>query len=371
MPYKNKLPGKGTVGYDLLELTAISGELPSSQLSRLSGGNSYKETVVTLLKHQKLLKTYYHDGLRGYRLTALSKRLLCEENPKRFNFALTGTVDTNRIKSEITRRLRLHRIAEATITMKNAGVSIFRDERPDVFIPIQDEELHIRSPSFFNSREIKELGTVFTKIRGARSVGVLLTECEIFTIYNLGDSLMKWNYKSEMRTKALLKTVLCRERMPHQYSPESISGIVLANSMQIAYELLSNNGGKQYFILDGNYDNFYFLTNDHKGEAILKLLCYSELSSALNNVLTYDLEEPQHGLTIENDAIDENGNPVLISYTCNLPRIIRFNSALQLYGKKGTIICFDYQAEILKQYCSNSVEFQIIDFDKCKRRFLD
>ncbi len=125
MSYENKLPGKQTVGYDLLELTAISGELPVSQLWRLSGGNSYKTAVVTSLKQQKLLKTYYRDGLRGYRLTAHSKRLLCEENPKRFDFALTGTVDTNKIKSEITRRLRLHRIAETTVTMKNAGVSIF------------------------------------------------------------------------------------------------------------------------------------------------------------------------------------------------------------------------------------------------------
>lgn len=371
MSYENKLPGKQTVGYDLLELTAISGELPVSQLWRLSGGNSYKAAVVTSLKQQKLLKTYYRDGLRGYRLTAHSKRLLCEENPKRFDFALTGTVDTNKIKSEITRRLRLHRIAETTVTMKNAGVSIFRDEHPDIFFPIQDNELHIRSPAFYNSREIKELGTVFTKIRGARSVGVLLTESEIFTVYNLGDSLMKWNYKSEMRTKALMKTVLCRERMPHQYSPDSINGIIFANSMQLSYELLSNKDGKQYFISDGNYDNFYFLTNDEKGEAVLKLICYPELLSQLNCILKYDLEEPQQGLTIENDAIDENGNPVLFCYTFNLPKIIRFNSALQLYGKKGILICFDYQADILKSYCCDLIEFQTIDFEKCRRRFLD
>ena len=332
MSYKNKLPGKQTAGYELLELTAISGELPVSQLLRLSGGNSYKAAVVTALKQQKLLKTYYRDGLRGYRLTKRSKCLLCEDNPVSFNFALTGNVETNKIKSEITRRLRLHRIAETTITMKNAGVSIFRDEHADVFSPIHNNELHICSPAFFNSREIKELGTVFTKTRGARSVGVLLTENEIFTVYNLGDSLMKWNYKSEMRTKALLKTVLCRERLPHQYSPDSISGIVFANSMQFAYDFLLNKGGKQYFILDGNYEKFHFLTNDYKGETLLKFLCSPILSSTLNSILTNDLKYPQQGLTIENDAMDENGNPVLMSYTCNLPRIMRFNSALQLQG---------------------------------------
>ena len=122
----NLLPGKQTMGYKLLELTAISGELPANQLSRLSGGDSYKAAVITALKQKKLLTTYYRDSLRGYRLTGCAKLLLCERNPERFSFYLTGAVDTNHVRSEITRRLRLHRITETTITMMNAGVSVFR-----------------------------------------------------------------------------------------------------------------------------------------------------------------------------------------------------------------------------------------------------
>ena len=316
-----------------------------------------------MLKQQKLLKTYYRDGLRGYRLTAQAKGLLCEENPERFLFYLTGAVDTNHVKSEITRRLRLHRIAETTVTMKNAGVTVFRDERPAVFAPFWSGDIHIRSPSFFNSREIKELGTIFAKIRGARSVGVLLTEREIFVVYNLGNALMKWEYKSEMRTKALLKTVLCRERLPEQYSPDSVRGLIFGDTMELAYELLTNGGGKQYFVLDGNYESFCFLTNDRKGEAVLRLLCNPELAEGLNEILTGDLEPARPGFTVENDAM-EGGNPVLLCYTCDLPRIRRFQSALQLQNRRGTIICFDYQAETLRRYCGDTVRFQTIDFEK-------
>lgn len=364
----NALPGKQTKGYDLLELTALSGELPVGQLSRLSGGDSYKAAVITALKQKRLLKTYYRDGLRGYRLTPQAKRLLCAESPERFSFYLTGAVDTNHVRNEITRRLRLHRIAETTVTMKNAGISIFRDERPAVFAPVWSGDVHIRSPSFFNSREIKELGTVFAKIRGARSVGVLLTECEIFAIYNLGDALMKWEYKSEMRTKALLKTVLCRERLPDQYSPDSVRGLIFGNTMELAYDLLTNGGGKQYFVLDGNYESFCFLTNERRGEAVLKLLCYPELAESLDEILTGDLEPAQPGFTIENDAM-EDGDPVLLCYTCDLPRIKRFQSALQLQNKRGIIICFDYQAETLRRFCGDTVRFQTIDFEKWERRF--
>lgn len=131
----NGLPDRQTAGYMLLELVAISGELPADQLLRLSGGDSYKLNVVRILKAQKLLRTYYRDSLRGYRLTALSKKALCAESPERFSFALTGSSETNLVKSEITRRLRLHRVAETTVTMMNAGVHIFRDEKPAYFLP--------------------------------------------------------------------------------------------------------------------------------------------------------------------------------------------------------------------------------------------
>jgi dihydroxyacetone kinase DhaKLM complex PTS-EIIA-like component DhaM len=69
-------------------------------------------------------------------------------------------------------------------------------------------------PEFYNSREIKELGTEFVKIQGARAVGVLLTDEIVYVVYNLGSGLMKWNYKSEMRTKALMKSVLCASGCP-------------------------------------------------------------------------------------------------------------------------------------------------------------
>lgn len=115
MRHPENLPDKETAGYQLLELVAISGELPADQLRRLPGGDAYKLNVVRALKSKKLLRTYYRNGLRGYRLTSSAKEALLWENPARFSFSLTGASETNLVKSEITRRLRLHRVAEATV----------------------------------------------------------------------------------------------------------------------------------------------------------------------------------------------------------------------------------------------------------------
>lgn len=228
MDKENAICSKDTLSRNLLELTAISGEFPQKDLYRIAGGKSYKESVVGTLKREGLIKTYYRDSLRGLRLTCRAKRLLVQNSPERFKTLLTGKTDTNHIKSDLPRRERLHRIAGATVTMLNAGIAVFKDEKPDIFSPAPYGNMLTEpiAPAFYNSREIKEIGTVFVKIKGARSVGVLLTPRDILVVYNIGNALMKWDYRSEMRTKALMKTVLCRERLPC-YSGEDIKGLIL------------------------------------------------------------------------------------------------------------------------------------------------
>ena len=90
---------------------------------------------MTSLKKNGLLRTYYRDRLRGYRLGAKAKAALLDGWPERFSPYLTGDTDTNRLKSEVNRRLRLHRLAETYVTMDNAGIGLFQDEKPKVFSP--------------------------------------------------------------------------------------------------------------------------------------------------------------------------------------------------------------------------------------------
>ena len=95
----------------------------------------------------------------------------------------------------------------------------------------------------------------------------------------------------------------------------------------------------------------------------------SIMSEQLETILRTDLQDKDEGLPLENDAIDQQGNPVLFSYTCDLPRIKRFDTALRLQNKAGTLICFDFQAEALRRCCGEQVRFQTIDFEKWERRF--
>lgn len=119
------------------------------------------------------------------------------------------------------------------------------------------------------------MGIDTTKIRSSRSTGILLAPSGIFVTYNSSSALMKWRYKSEMRVKALIWSVICQQRLSSQFRHEDVHGLILGNSMDLAYQILTSTGGRKhdFFMLDGSYEHFLYLTNNHQGEVILALLC--------------------------------------------------------------------------------------------------
>ena len=141
--------------------------------------------------------------------------------------------------------------------------------------------------------------------------------------------------------------------------------------MEMAYKVLITPSNTPYAIHEDSYEHFYFLTNDSKGERLLQLFCNRSLCEQLNDILMTDLEEQDSTSSIENDAITEDGIPVLFAHTFGLPRIKRFKRGLDIRGAQGMIICFDYQKEVLERYFCEQVRFQTINFEKWEKEFFD
>ena len=104
-----QLPTDGTLPLLVLQIIAVSGEFPAAFSGHFPGGCSYIESVIGKLKKDGLLRSYTKNGLRGLRLTTSAKRLLLQKYPFDLAPYLTGTSETNSLKSEPERRLRLHR----------------------------------------------------------------------------------------------------------------------------------------------------------------------------------------------------------------------------------------------------------------------
>ena len=177
---------------------------------------------------------------------------------------------------------------------------------------------------------------------------------------------MKWDYRAEIKVQVFLKLLLCCERLPGQYARAEVSGLLLGNGLEHFYQILSaaDTASRCFFLLDGNYEHFYYLTNDQYGDTLLKLLCSSEKITELNRMLMQGLSPKDTGLPIEHDALDGDGSPVLFGYFLDIPRINRFHTALRLQERTGTLVCFDFQREVLHRFCGDQVEFSTISFEK-------
>lgn len=182
-----------TTKYRLLEMIGMCGEFPADQLNRLIPSASYAEKLITDLKAEHLIRTHYRDALRGYRLTKAAKEMLLSVSPLRFQCYLTGNTETNLIRSEVSRRIRLHQKAETYLTLLHAGIPFYPDVKPDIFCNHREAgSIGMRSlPLFYASREIKELGPETTKIRNSRSMGILMAPQCVYVLYNTGNGVLK------------------------------------------------------------------------------------------------------------------------------------------------------------------------------------
>ena len=322
-----KLPDPGTQGRQLLELVAVSGDFPVYLLERLPGKPAYRASMVKKLKKKGLLRTFYRDGLRTLRLGWLAQ---------------------------------------------NAGVEIFRDQKPAVFSREFSGKERIRAPCYYGSREIKETGLDAVKIRSSRMTGMLLTEEKGYVVYNCGDALMKWGSREELRLKIFLQLEVNSRRLGGQYGTDGLEAVLFADRMEMALILMqSEKKDGAYFLFDGNYRHFYFLTNDYYGETLLRLLCCPGKKQEMEELMRTGLEEKTENKTGQ-DGYGQDGTPVLFGWFFDLPRIVRFQKLLAFQNRTGRIICFDFQREILERYFAlkgTALEFETIDFRKFERRF--
>ena len=362
--------------YRILTLIALSGECSPDALSLLGIRPAYCAKLITGLKENNYIKTHYKDRLRGYRLTSNGKKLLLSTNPDRFLFYLSGNTDTNRLRSDYARRIRLQNTSMVYAMLMNAGTNLFRDQKPLIFQPSITGSSSVSLPVFYHSREIKELGSETIKINNSRMIGILLTRQCIYTVFYTGDSLMKWEYQTEIRLKSFLKYhmsrgILTGAHLIPGFCPDTpIKALVVGTDMDTAVKLMNSSGGyqKSYFHLDASFDYFHYLPASPAGETMLKLLYSPELSLSLRSLLLSDLQpaDPDYGL--EHDAI-WNNLPVQLAFDFDMLRLSRFHTVLSFHGMCGRLICFDFQKPALQQYFGNIVTIETIDLKKFERRF--
>ena len=365
---KLSMPSADSFSYLLLVFVALSGEFPTSLVDLLPYSSDYKRKAITRLKKARWLYTYYSNHLRGLRLTAAGKRALIQFGPEPLASVLSGNGCVCLPKYDVPNRLRLHRMAEVLVTLYRSNVLVYPWEKPPVFFSQdQSKVMTISEACYYSSFEVKSIDERASFFGSSRATGLLLSPDLIYAIYNTADGEMKWEYASELRLKVFMEQDLCHQQLSYHYSQVTPAAIVFGRDMQQSITLLSGKrNNRKPFVLGNQFDHFYYLTLDHHGELLLPLLCSNERKAKFDQYLLSDFS-PRRNYLMENDGFDDNGRPVLLAYTCDIPRIYSFFTGLEISDMTGVMICFDYQENVLREICGNRVSFIHIDSEEYER----
>ena len=112
----------------LLRLIAISGELPAGLVGEIVESESYAAALITRLKKENYISVRNAGGYKGYVLRGKGKRYLLERYEDDLSFFLSGSAQTNHVKSEPEKRLRLHRMSEVWVFFMKMGIEIFQSQ---------------------------------------------------------------------------------------------------------------------------------------------------------------------------------------------------------------------------------------------------
>lgn len=323
--------------------------------------------MVTALKRSRLILSHSKDGLTSYRLTAAGRAYLLQHLSQRTGPYLTPT---RQLKSEYRRRIRNHRVSESYVFLERAGAGIYPDRKPWPF-PACTTPPQPSSAYFYGSREVRACSPEAAKIENARFTGCLVSPAGVLLTYNTGDHPIKWESKSEQRTKAFVSQLLTAQQGTLIHL-DDIGGLMLGRDMDTGYQLLTSNGGdkRAYFRVDGTFQRFPYLPLTAEGELTAKLLWDPVLNNSLRSTLLSGYRPAGHS-TIEQDAYDDSGTPLLLAYDFDLQRIHNFYAGLQLHGIQGAAICFDFQTDALRRYLGDQAEVRAIDLLQFERRFLN
>jgi hypothetical protein len=353
-----------------LEQVALAGEYPYNNRHRVISSQTYAKKVITKLTAEKFITMFRGDGLWGYRLTAKGKRYLMDGSSERFSGYFEGQVETNLIRGNPPRRERLHLMAEVYTHMLNSGVGVYQDTKPRIFespltaVHTKDAQ-PIRAPYFYTSREQKFGNADADAIRGSRAAGVLLAPTGVFAVYNTGNRLRRWTERTEAQYHARIYNDFCCEK--GRYNETNIPGIMMGSSMTVLAKYLDPSAKKVRDDLISSYRTLYFVTNDKYGETQIRLMCDTSRLSSWNASMRTGILPRNPQSCIENDAMTEDGLPVLFCCSLNIPHLLRFHTGLQIHKRAGVVLCFDFQHEILKEFFGDLATFKVVSFSKfCK-----
>lgn len=338
----------------LLKMIAISGELPSYLVEKIVGSPSYAASLITDLKKKGYIALRYKSGLRGYVLSKKGKAYVMEKYQKDVCSYLTGASETNHVKSEPEKRLRLYRMSRAWVYFKTSGNLIFSSSKPKIFTSgcYESREVGI----YYGSQELKSTAE---QIKGSRACGLFILDEEMFVVYHTMCSLIKWSKKMEYAMRCWVERNILQTGRTWEGN-----AIFLGNSMEFLNQILLSDGGKknQLFQIDDIYENYYYVPDSVDSFLQIELIVDGKKEKRLLQFLHTMLDKIE---TYEFSIVAgfKNKLPVYFVYEMELRHLQMVKQDLDRRGK-GVVVCLDYQVNAMKNYLGKEVQMMVLNCNK-------
>ncbi|WP_283683468.1 hypothetical protein [Parablautia sp. Marseille-Q6255] len=335
----------------LLRMIAVCGEMPVQLVGKVVESDSYAASLLTGLKKDGYISVRNKDGYRGYVLREKGRRHMLEYCREDTAYFLQESLQTAHVKSELKKRVRLHRMSEVWIFFWKMGVRIFRSQKPVWGKGI--EKNGVETAAYYGSTEYKN---GCDAINGSRACGVLLSGKSAYVVYNTMEQRMKWAKKLERSMRIWTERELLKIGMFQR-----ADAVILGRNMDFLEELLESDGGirGELFQVDDIYERYYYIPMCEDARLQVCLLTdtgkQKKWHQFLGNMIVQK-KEREYDLS---EGYDAHGNPVYFCYELDMQQLLRIKKEM-LWNRTGTIVCFDYQAEALKQYLGETVTIQAV-----------
>jgi hypothetical protein len=358
----------------ILELCALSADVPVSLLSKLSGSERWTRDTVGQLVKAKMIRRCNKDKIKSIRLTKKGKDILLEADRERFCNLLEGAGATRFRKTDLPFRARQHRLAGVYLLLMQANIAIHRDDKADIFgtLPWKTDTASVLAkwavPSFYSSVEIKAQGKELIRIKGTRAMGALFTKSPSpFIVYHTGAMPLKWSEKSEHKLAGVVEGTLINWKLPSA-SPR---GLMVGDSMEVLPKLLTSDGGFRhyYYKVDNAYGVFNFIPQGWGGRVMLTLLIHERLRQGFAGNLMSGFESADYHI-FACDAMDGK-RPVLFAWDLDMVKLWRFKNGVEETGEPGLVLCMDFQSGALRSYFGNLAEIRVFDWEPILKGVLD
>ncbi|MDO4755991.1 MAG: hypothetical protein Q4A54_06580 [Parabacteroides sp.] len=338
----------------------MSGESSVRAMTILVPTENYRQRLLGRLINDGMIRKFQKDDLTGYRLTKKGKKMLMSMNTERFAFYGADNADFTMRRTAFQYRRRQHRISEVLAIMDRIDTDIYRDKKPAYFQKNGMQTLEPVQSAFFHVKEVKEQADLTRKIVNSKMTGVWISKDISWLCYNAFNEKMQWYENVEQRAYILLNSMI--RNSVHTRS------LLFGQNMEMAKQYLED-AKQQAFISSFSFEKVCYVPLDENGVFLLKILGRKDLYQYLFSLLLEDTTEKKETEYFIHDGFNQENNPILICIDCDLKRLIQFRTQMLYAGRNYEIICFDFQKEVIKEYCGEETKISTVDSGKIKKSF--